>query len=64
LFFGREMYELKARRGCKTSNTYIYYKPYGKLKYPFVKLWFATLEAWIQFRLPERAKKNLNAIRI
>jgi predicted N-acyltransferase len=64
LFFGREMYELKMRRGCKTSNTYIYYKPYGRLTYPFVKLWFAALEAWIRHRLPERAKKNLKTIRI
>jgi hypothetical protein len=33
-YFGRGMYELKARRGCVTKNLYIYYKSLNSLKKP------------------------------
>lgn len=58
LYFGRGMYELKARRGCRTKNLYLYHKSFNSLKHLAVKPWFAILSAWNRHKLPRRVQKN------
>ena len=57
LYYGRAMYELKARRGCKTNNVYVYCRSFNKIGNIAVKPWFAFLSMWYKNKLPRRVKK-------
>ena len=58
LYCGLGMYELKARRGFKTSNLYIYYKSFNKTKNICTKPWFIFLSIWYKNKLPKRVKRS------
>ncbi len=46
LYYGNAMYNLKAKRGCKINNTYIYYKPSNKFLKTIIKQWFTLHSLW------------------
>lgn len=48
MYVGVAMYKLKARRGCKVSNTYVFYKSFNKIKNFIVKPWFDFHSLWIR----------------
>lgn len=48
LYFGLGMYELKARRGCKVSDAYVFYKSFNKIKNIAIKPWFDFHSFWIR----------------
>jgi predicted N-acyltransferase len=59
LYFGRGMYELKARRGCSSKNVYTYYNPFDNVKDRAVRLWFALLSAWNRCKVPKGMTKEV-----
>jgi len=62
MYCGYQMYEAKARRGCITCNTYLYYKPFKEHRAFIVKPWFSLVSFWNRHRLPARVKRNLERI--
>ncbi len=48
LYYGNAMYNLKAKRGCKINNTYVYYKPSNKFLKTVIKPWFALHSLWFR----------------
>jgi len=59
LYFGRGMYELKARRGCSSKSVYTYYKPFDNIKNMAAWLWFAMLSVWNRCKLPKGTAKEV-----
>ncbi len=58
LYYGPAMYEMKARRGCRTSDLYIYYKSFNKIKYIGIRPWFIFLSMWYKNKLPRIVRKR------
>jgi predicted N-acyltransferase len=58
--YGRGMYELKRRRGCKVENIYFYYKPYS-FKQKLMAKWLLPLRS-IQIKkiIPANIKESLS----
>ena len=56
MIFGRALYELKARRGCKVVDTFTAYRPSGRLTRALVRFWFPCLSAWNRAKLPARVR--------
>lgn len=48
MYNGIAMYKLKASRGGKVSNTYVFYKSFNKIKNFIVKPWFDFHSLWIR----------------
>ena len=57
LYYGKAMYDLKTKRGCKINNTYVYYKPFNKFLKTAIKPWFALHSLWF------RKKKYKNIVK-
>ncbi len=51
LYYGKTMYALKAKRGCKINSTYIYYKPFNKFLKTAIQPWFALHSLWFKKKL-------------
>ncbi len=58
LYSGLGMYEMKARRGYRTSDLYIYYKSFNKIKNIGIKPWFIFLSMWYKNKMPKRLKRS------
>ncbi|MFQ5963201.1 MAG: peptidogalycan biosysnthesis protein [Candidatus Scalinduaceae bacterium] len=58
LYDGAGMYELKARRGFKISDTYIYYKSFNRIKNIALKPWYAFHSKWYECKLPKGVRKR------
>ncbi len=48
IYFGFAMYKLKSDRGCRTKNTYIYYKSFNKTRNLFIKLLLDFYSLWVR----------------
>ncbi|MGR3319887.1 MAG: peptidogalycan biosysnthesis protein [Candidatus Anammoxibacter sp.] len=58
LYYGNAMYDLKAKRGCKISNTYVYYKPYREISKITIMPWFAFHALWFRKKLYKNIVKR------
>jgi predicted N-acyltransferase len=58
--FGRGMYELKRRRGCKVKNIFFYYKPYTVKQKILAKFLFPIRAMWIKKMLPAKTRESLS----
>jgi predicted N-acyltransferase len=56
IYFGRGMYELKRRRGCKVKNIFFYYKPYSMKQKILAIILFPLRSIWIRKMLPEKIR--------
>jgi predicted N-acyltransferase len=48
IYFGNAQYALKQRRGCKISNSYIFYKSPRPAVNNLVGLWFLVHRIWFE----------------
>lgn len=51
LYYGRGMYVLKIRRGCRIKRIYTYYRPVNFTQELAIKAWFMVLSLWIKILL-------------
>jgi predicted N-acyltransferase len=51
IYFGRGLYESKARRGCTPKSMSIFYKPKYRSVKPAVQLWFGFHKWWMKRKL-------------
>lgn len=58
MYYGRGMYDLKARRGCALVNTWIYSRQSGPARMA-VASWFAMASLWNRRKLSSRARRSL-----
>ncbi|MGH9673127.1 MAG: GNAT family N-acetyltransferase, partial [Bryobacteraceae bacterium] len=58
LYFGREMYQVKLRRGCRLTNAWIYMNPAG-VRRVVAASWFAIASRWNRRKLPVEARRVL-----
>ena len=58
--FGRGMYEVKRRRGCKVKNIYFYYKPCNVREKLMAKLLFPLRGMWMKKILPVNIRESLS----
>jgi predicted N-acyltransferase len=57
--YGRGMYELKRRRGCKVKNIFFYYKPYTLKQKMMAKFLLPLRGWWVKKMLPKNIKESL-----
>lgn len=60
IYYGRGMYELKRRRGCKVKNIFLNYKPHTVKQKLMAKLLLPLRNIRIQKSLPANIKKSLS----
>ncbi|MBN1832861.1 MAG: GNAT family N-acetyltransferase [Deltaproteobacteria bacterium] len=57
--FGRELYGLKARRGCHVADLSLWVKPTSRVVACALSVWLRVLNSWIRLKLPERVRGAL-----
>ncbi len=58
LYFGRELYEVKLRRGCRLTNAWIYSNQSGARR-GAAALWYALASRWNRWKLPDEVRVRL-----
>ncbi len=58
IYGGLGMYEIKAKRGFRTSDLYIYYKSFNKIKHIGIGPWFIFLSMLYRNKLPRIVRKR------
>jgi predicted N-acyltransferase len=58
LYYGRGMYEVKVRRGCRLADTWIYPREPG-LRRIGSAAWFAVASAWNRYKMPPGIRRSL-----
>ena len=56
IYYGRALYDLKARKGCRIANLSIYHKATGPSRF-VLRPWCSVLSAWNRYRLPKRVRR-------
>jgi len=57
-YFGRAMYEVKMRRGCRLTDTWTYASESGPRRI-MSAAWFAMASVWNRYKLPAEARRAL-----
>ena len=60
MYYGRGMYDLKARRGCALVDTWIYSRGSAPMRIPIAS-WFALASLWNRRKLSSRARRALRS---
>ncbi len=58
LCFGRGVYLLKIRRGCKTTDLFIWHKSRHRAARYAARLWLSILSCWNRLKLPGRVRQT------
>ena len=58
IYYGRGMYEVKVRRGCRLAATWIYTRESG-LRRLGSAAWFVVASAWNRYNMPRVARRSL-----
>jgi predicted N-acyltransferase len=58
-YFGRGMYEIKRRRGCRLTDSWTYAKVPGP-RWIVSAAWFALATQWNRYKLPSGARRSLS----
>lgn len=56
MYFGRSLYELKARRGCRRIRLTLYLKTNSAIRAAALRPWLAVLSAWNRYQVPKRLR--------
>ena len=56
LYFGTGQYLLKMRRGCNTTDLFIWHKSRSRVAHYMARLWLAVLSSWNKYKLPRRTR--------
>lgn len=59
--FGRALYRLKARRGCRVSPLSLWIKPSSRIGGLVLAPWLAALSRWIRRKLPDSVRTQIEA---
>jgi predicted N-acyltransferase len=59
MYYGRGMYELKLRRGCRLVDTWIYTRESGPRRIG-AAAWFALASFWNRYKLSTEARRSLS----
>lgn len=59
LYFGRGLYDVKLRRGCRLENTWVYSRASGARRIA-TAAWFMLASSWNRHKLPPRAQRRLS----
>ena len=59
LYYGRGLYEVKLRRGCRLENTCVYSRASGAGR-TATAAWFKLASSWNRLKLPRRARRRLS----
>ena len=60
IFYGRGMYEIKLRRGCRLTDTWIYSREAAPRRQASAS-WFALASFWNRYKLPREARRALGS---
>jgi predicted N-acyltransferase len=58
LCFGRGVYLLKMRRGCRTTDLFIWHKSRHRVAQYVARFWLLILSCWNRFKLPGRVRQT------
>jgi len=58
IYFGRGMYSVKTRRGCRLSGASIYLRTRGALSRTLSRPWLALASAWNRSKLPAEVRRE------
>jgi hypothetical protein len=58
IYYGRGMYSVKLRRGCRLTDTWIYSRESGPRRLASAP-WFRVASMWNRYKLPSAARQLL-----